>query len=99
MKRREFIINSAILAGGAALLGGCNKKELIKSENQITLNLVNKNLEMTERLNVNGLIEKSKVLRKRIELLEKKQKLEETGIRNYAAKFKLQLLAVEMEGL
>lgn len=36
MKRREFIINSAILAGGAALLGGCNKKELIKSENQIT---------------------------------------------------------------
>lgn len=48
---------------------------------------------------VNGLIEKSKVLRKRIELLEKKQKLEETGIRNYAAKFKLQLLAGEMEGL
>lgn len=36
MKRREFIINSAILAGGATLLGGCNKKELIKSENQIT---------------------------------------------------------------
>ncbi len=36
MKRREFIINSAILAGGATHLGGCNKKELIKSENQIT---------------------------------------------------------------
>lgn len=32
MKRREFIINSAILAGGAALLGGCNKKELIKDK-------------------------------------------------------------------
>lgn len=36
MKRREFIINSAILAGGVALLGGCGKQELIKSENQIT---------------------------------------------------------------
>lgn len=70
-----------------------------EKNNKATLVLVNKNLEMTERLNVNGLIEKSKVLRKRIELLEKKQKLEETGIRNYAAKFKLQLLAGEMEGL
>lgn len=29
MKRREFIINSAILAGGVALLGGCGKQELI----------------------------------------------------------------------
>lgn len=28
MKRREFIINSAILAGGATHLGGCNKIEL-----------------------------------------------------------------------
>ena len=70
-----------------------------EKNNQITLNLVNKNLEMTERLNVNGLIEKSKVLRKRIELLEKKQKLEETGIRNYAAKFKLQVLTENMGDL
>ena len=36
MKRREFSINSAILAGSAELLGGSNKIELIKSENQIT---------------------------------------------------------------
>lgn len=36
MKRREFIINSALAIGGTALLAGCgNKKELIKSENQV----------------------------------------------------------------
>ncbi len=35
MKRREFIINSALMAGGMALLSGCGKKELIKSENQV----------------------------------------------------------------
>ncbi len=35
MKRREFIINSAVALGGAALLSGCNKKELIKSQNEV----------------------------------------------------------------
>lgn len=35
MKRREFIINSALAIGGSALLAGCGKKELIKSENQV----------------------------------------------------------------
>ena len=35
MKRREFIINSALAAGGAALLAGCGKKEIKKSENQV----------------------------------------------------------------
>ena len=36
MKRREFIINSALAIGGTALLSGCSKnKELIKSENQV----------------------------------------------------------------
>lgn len=35
MKRREFIINSALAIGGTALLSGCGKKELIKSENQV----------------------------------------------------------------
>ncbi len=35
MKRREFIINSALAIGGTALLSGCEKKELIKAENQI----------------------------------------------------------------
>lgn len=35
MKRREFIINSAIAIGGTALLSGCGEKKLIKSENQV----------------------------------------------------------------
>ena len=35
MKRREFIINSALAAGGAALLAGCGKKEVKKAEKQV----------------------------------------------------------------
>ena len=35
MKRREFIINSALTIGGTALLAGCGRKKLIKSENQV----------------------------------------------------------------
>ncbi len=30
MKRRDFIINSAIAIGGATLLSGCGKKEIQK---------------------------------------------------------------------
>ena len=35
MKRRDFIINSALAVGGAALLAGCGKKEVKKSVNQV----------------------------------------------------------------
>lgn len=36
MKRREFLINSAIAIGGTALLSGCSKKdELIRAEGQV----------------------------------------------------------------
>lgn len=35
MKRREFIINSALAVGGSVLLSGCGKKEIKKSENQV----------------------------------------------------------------
>lgn len=35
MKRREFIINSALAAGGTVLLAGCGKKEVKKSEKQV----------------------------------------------------------------
>ncbi len=35
MKRREFIINSALTLGGTALLAGCGKHEVILSENQV----------------------------------------------------------------
>ena len=36
MKRREFIINSAIAVGGTALLAGCGKKEIIKHDGEIS---------------------------------------------------------------
>ncbi len=35
MKRRDFIINSALTIGGTALLAGCGKKEVKKSPNQV----------------------------------------------------------------
>lgn len=35
MKRREFIINSALAVGGAALLTGCGKREVITRDGQI----------------------------------------------------------------
>ena len=35
MKRREFIINSALAVGGTALLAGCGKKEVKKAKGQV----------------------------------------------------------------
>ena len=35
MKRREFIINSALAVGGTAFLAGCGKKEVKKAEGQV----------------------------------------------------------------
>lgn len=35
MRRRDFIINSALALGGTALLTGCSKKEIQKSQNQV----------------------------------------------------------------
>ena len=35
MKRRDFIINSALAITGATLLSGCGKKEVKKTENQV----------------------------------------------------------------
>ena len=35
MKRREFIINSVLAAGGTALLAGCGKRDVITKEGQI----------------------------------------------------------------
>ena len=36
MKRREFIINSALAVGGTALLAGCGKRDVITKEGQIS---------------------------------------------------------------
>lgn len=63
--------------------------------NKRTLSLVNKNLENLERLNTNGIIAKAECVKKKLELLDKKQKLEETKIRNYVAGYKLDVLKEE----
>ena len=64
--------------------------------NKRTLSLVNKNLENLERLNANGIIAKAECVKKKLELLDKKQKLEETRIRNYVAGYKLGVLNENM---
>jgi len=72
------------------------ENSLIQNENnRRTLSLVNKNLENLERLNANGIIAKAECVKKRVELLDKKQKLEETRIRNYVAGYKLRVLGEE----
>jgi len=69
------------------------ENSLIQNENnRRTLNLVNKNLENLERLHTNGIIAKAECVKKKLELLDKKQKLEETKIRNYVAGYKLGVL-------
>ncbi len=35
MKRREFIINSALAIGGTALLSGCGKRDIITKEGEV----------------------------------------------------------------
>ena len=71
---------------------------IIQNENNIkTLELINKNLEMLERLNTNGIIEKSDCIKKRLILLEKKSALEQNQIDFFVAQYKLQLL--ENEGI
>ena len=74
------------------------ENSLIQNENnKRTLSLVNKNLENLERLNTNGIIAKAECVKKKLELLDKKQKLEETRIRNYVAGYKLGVLNENME--
>ncbi len=65
---------------------------LQNENNKRTLSLVNKNLENLERLNTNGIIAKAECVKKKLELLDKKQKLEETRIKNYVAGYKLDVL-------
>ena len=36
MNRRDFIVNSAVVLGGCALLSGCNDKKIIKEEGKIS---------------------------------------------------------------
>lgn len=77
-----------------------SKNAVIQTENNAaTLALVNKNLDMLERLNVNGITAKSECIKKRLELLEKKQKLEQNQIKNFVAQYKLHVLSENDKGL
>lgn len=58
-----------------------------------TLDLVNKNLESIERLNVNGLSDKSECLKRKLALLDKKLDLEENQIKHQATQYKLKVLS------
>lgn len=60
-----------------------------------TLNLVNKNLNALERLNINGEVGKSEYLKRRMALLEKKLVLEQNQIKNFEAQYKLRVLSSE----
>lgn len=71
-----------------------NMNAILQAENNTrTLELVNKNLAMLERLNTTGLIEKSECIKKRLELLDKKEKLEQEKIKNFVAQYKLYVLS------
>lgn len=73
-----------------------SKNALIQSENnEKTLALVDKNLQMLENLNANGIIEKSACIKKQLELLDKKMKLEQTQINIFVTQYKLQVLSDE----
>lgn len=69
-----------------------SKNSLIQLENNSkTLELVNKNLEMLERLNTNGVAGRSAYLQRRMALLDKKLNLEQNRIRDLVAQYKLRV--------
>lgn len=67
--------------------------------NSATLALVNKNLEMLKRLNTNGIAAKSECIKKQLELLDKKLKLEQNQIKNFTARYKMHILNTENQKL
>jgi len=73
-----------------------SKNSLIQLENNTkTLVLVNKNLDMLGRLNVNGVVDRSSYLRRKLALLDKKLDLEQNQVKNVAAQYKLKVLNSE----
>ena len=72
------------------------ENSVLQSEhNKRTLELVNKNLKNLERLNTNGIIAKTECIKKKIELLDKKQRLEEAKIKNHVNRYKLETLTAK----
>ncbi len=63
--------------------------------NEATLELVNKNLDMLKRLHTNGIAAKSECIKKQLELLDKKLKLEQNRIKNFTARYKMHILNTE----
>ncbi len=73
------------------------KNSLEQAENnEKTLDLVNKNLDNLKRLNENGFIAKANCIKKQLELLEKKEKLEEGKIKANMANYKIVILNESM---
>ncbi len=73
---------------------------IIQAKNNThTLSLINKNLENLRRLNTNGIIARSECIKKQIELLQKKQELEQSQIKNFVARYKLHVLSEEQSNL
>lgn len=68
-----------------------SKRQLANDEK--TLQLVNQNISMIERLDQNKLIDKLTYLNQRIELLNKRFELEKTSINDYMASFKLDVMS------
>ena len=64
--------------------------------NEKTLTLVNKNLDMLKRLHTNVIVEKASCIEKQLELLEKKQKLEQNKIKYAVSLYKLHVIEEEL---
>lgn len=72
-----------------------SQNALVQAENNAsTLALVNKNLENLRRLNTNGIVARSECIKKQIELLKKKQELEQNQIKIFVAQYKLRILNI-----
>lgn len=68
------------------------KNSIIQTQNnERTLLLINKNLDMLKKLNAKGLAAQSECIKKQLELLKKKEALEEKQIKNFIALYKMQI--------
>ncbi len=76
------------------------KNAIVQSRNNaVTLDLVNKNLDNLKRLNANGIVARAECIRKQIELLKKKQELEQNQIKHFVSRYKMQILREDSENL
>jgi len=76
------------------------KNAIIQTQNnKRTLELVDKNLTLLKRLNTKGLVAQSECIKKQLELLKKKQVLEENQIKNFVARYKMMVLNEDKEQL